>query len=873
MKKFYLGILLAISCFFMAPSGLIARAESQSEDLVISTLYPKEVEYDYHSLNGISQVSVTDTHIAYTTNKTDIVIYDVSTRKSQTIGGFSNIYDMKFVSGKQLIIVDYQDTTKTGSVKVINLKTTTPTTTPLNGIDIDNLKQIDIYEKNHIVYLGLIRETESDKGEFELYQISNSNGLRNPTSHHKNQSKYYKTSSHLTISNSAMYMIDTESKILVSQHSTEITTTPQTTISGVKHLKYLVNNNQEYLIAFTEENLYILSESDYFSRDNYFSDQSMSLQDFTDIDVFENTIYICDRLGGAIRSFQLSSDSTLSNPTLLLASRDSALGRFDGVKDIYVQGDKIFASDSQNNRVQMIENSQTSVETPALPIDSNPHGTILDENQNMFVIIDNNNTSTSTINKYTQSNNAGTKAFSLVQHYSTYDDTPLGLSSDSAIDKNNVIYILDYTRNNLVELSNAGLQKKLDFSTITNPITLTSDSKLEYLIEYNMLALYNGGTIYLIDLSTPTTQVSSQLTYQCTDITTDLDSIYTINDTLISKITINQDSTNTTMQLSENSLENDYFQNFSTIACDISNSRMYAFDNGRQCINYFDCELMENPFDFANFNSSTPLSDTAIPLAIKMNNGGIIYQDPYNLGNYFTQKTHCIGIGTFEDYYRVLFENDNTLECGFLHKKYVRSDGINNIITFNKTRKLKVITTNQQVPIYKYPTILKVNNQAVITQHIPINTYITVSYEPFPIKIDGKQFYLYEKDNAIGFVFNADIVLNDGTNITYLHTENATASAIGQEEIEIYDEDKTTVIKTINNSERIYVEKFDKNSEYTKIIYKDADLNSVEGYIKTEYVQMDKLDNTKIVLILIITFSLIILCIIVVSYIVIKKRK
>jgi hypothetical protein len=244
---------------------------------------------------------------------------------------------------------------------------------------------------------------------------------------------------------------------------------------------------------------------------------------------------------------------------------------------------------------------------------------------------------------------------------------------------------------------------------------------------------------------------------------------------------------------------------------------------------------------------------------------------PYNLGNCYLSINKCIGIenctNQFSDYYRVLFEHNGILKVGFLNKTNAA------ILNFDTSRKIKVITTNLQVPVYKYPTILKFENQAIITSYIPINTYVDVTYYSFPVSIDNKQFYCYEKDGKVGYIFNADIVLDDSTNIVNLNTNNASISAIGEDKIHIYDEDKTTILATLHNETQIYVENYDKKSEYTKVIYKDSDLNTITGYVKTEYIQMDKLDNTRIILICIIILSVIILGVIITSYIIIKKKK
>ena len=51
---------------------------------------------------------------------------------------------------------------------------------------------------------------------------------------------------------------------------------------------------------------------------------------------------------------------------------------------------------------------------------------------------------------------------------------------------------------------------------------------------------------------------------------------------------------------------------------------------------------------------------------------------------------------------------------------------------------------------------------------------LTISSNCFPITIDNKLFYIYENNGQIGYIFNADVILNDNSNITALHNNNAT---------------------------------------------------------------------------------------------------
>lgn len=867
MKKFLLGILLIMSSFFIIPSGIKVNAESATSTPNISTIYPLEVE-DYHDLSDIHYLSANDSFVAYTLNNKDIIIYYKDTKKTRSIAGFENVLDIKFVNNKQLIVVDYA-IGSTSSLKYIDLSLSEPKVNIISKVNLTNLKLIDIYEYNKKVYVGIIRTTS----EFELYTIDNSTTLTNAESHHKNTHTFYTTATNLTITDTQQYVVNSDNQILISEHSSQINTSPRATISNIKKLKYICQDSTPYLLAFTGENMYILPENEYEkAENNYFSLQNMQIQAFTDIDIYENNIYICDSQSKSIRNYNIAINNSIeagSKPYTLtsklwLASSDKSKGRFNNVSNIFVQGDRYIVSDTSNNRIQIIEDGKESIViSDGILENSNPHSVLLDRNQNIYFVVENSNNTTSSVLQYSPSNNE----YSKIQTFSTFNSQSLGLVSDSTIDSNNTIYLIDYSSNTLVSLTTAGLQTKYTFS-----FTTSSDTKIDYLTLQNMLVVLNNDTIYLLDISDPDniSNVANINVDNCKGISTDLDSIYALSNNTLQKITISSNDS-TTMQISDNSLTSAVFAKLDNFSCDIANGKIIAFRNDTQSLIKFNCELMESAFSFDNFSSSTALSKSNIPLAITIEDGGIIYDYPYYLGNYYLEKTSCIGVGKEGDYYRVLFEDNKTLKCGFIHKDYVPKD---NILPFNTSSKTKVITTDQQVPVYKYPTLLKSNGASVITQMLPTQTSLYVYSKPFPISIDQKQFYLYENGDAIGFLFNANIVEDNDKHIVYLHTENASINAIGEDEINIYGEDKETIVKTIKNSDRIYVETYDKNSEYTKVIFKDTDQNtSYEGYVKTKYIQMDKLDNSRIVLILIIVFSVVILVIIATSYIVIKKRK
>ena len=214
-----------------------------------------------------------------------------------------------------------------------------------------------------------------------------------------------------------------------------------------------------------------------------------------------------------------------------------------------------------------------------------------------------------------------------------------------------------------------------------------------------------------------------------------------------------------------------------------------------------------------------------------------------------------------------MFKDNKNLKIGFLAKANAQ------ISQHNTASKLNVKTTNQNVPVFKYPTLLKHNGEAIISEYIPIDTNITISNKLYPVSIDNKLFYAFENNGTIGYILNTDVILNDNSSIINLYNNNATIKVIGEDTVYIYAEDKTTILATINNDDRINVENYDKHSEYTLVHFKTDKLTTITGYVKTDYIEMDKLDNSKIVLIIVIIISIIMLVVIVVSYIVIKKKK
>ena len=861
MKKWLGFLLILISFIFVGNSTIFSYAEETEEEIIISTLYPENVLY-YQNLDNIDNIAVNDNFIAYNQSSTKLSILNKETKNLIEINNFTNILDFKFVSNHQLIVIDYYN--NNGTIKFININNTDNfTLTTIEGITLSSISQIDIFSNNNKILIGYIKTSIGLNPIFELLEIELVEG--NPSTpvlkdtYDKLNTTEIPTIKNLVITDTQLFLVftnkDSQPRLLNRTYGSTTVTTSDI-ISNIQLLDYYSYNSNNYLIAFTLENLRLLPLNDLESNSTTLTELEIS-----DIDIYNGKIYLAETNEKSITSYVITKDNEdniFEKDSVLIASKSSALGRFNEVNDIFVQGHTFYVSDTKNNRIQIINDNKVT-QINDLLVDSQPHSIQLDDNQNIYFVEKVVSTNTSNIAKYSLDND---NKYVRVADYSTFATDNLGLISDTTITTNNEIFILDYTNNKLLSLnSQTGIQPKLTFD-----FQLTEFSKIEYIKANNQLAVLNNNVIHLIDIVKLNTDdnpiIDTIAINNCADLTAGLRSIIALSEGKIKCINID----NGIMHTNSKILNQADLSQLSNINYNILTGQIFGFDTITQSIIYFDYTVEEEQLDFEDITINQPISQK--PLAITVINNAIIYDLPYNTGNQYTGITSCIGIELYNNsYYRVLFNNNNKLAIGFLNKSNAQ------ISQHNTTAKINVITTNLKVPVYKYPTILKTNNQAIIKEYIPINTSLIISKNCFPVTIDDKLFYVYENNGQIGYIFNADVILNDNSNITALHNNNATIKLIGEDKIYIYDEDKTTIIGTLYNDSRISVENYDKNSEYTLVHFKTDKLTTITGFVKTEHIEMDKMDNNKIVLIIVIIVSIVILIVIIASYLIIKKKK
>lgn len=868
MKKwiFFIAVLcLSVLLGSFSYSHVLALENGQSDtESTIETIYPKNI-LDYVDLDGISAFDLNNSSIAYTLDKNSITIFEKSTKKYTKINGFEGISKIKFAS--DLIVV--------ADVKNVYIVDNTYSINKLNNISLLNLKAIDVYVDDTNIYIGTICDNT-----FSLYKYNLD--LTEP------KSNPIETCNSSSFENAFMMAINDKCAYIV--YKTEIDNKTQKYKTGLCIKRYDKSelgiqenfnssngkvidtfryDDRDFLITFTQETFYLLSpENKIYSKVNDISSPGdlnknyFPIFEITDTTIFDNKIYIADSHFKTIQSYTISPNEDgydMTSSEIILGSSSFDYGRFNKPSNIFVQGDEYYISDTGNNRIQYLIDGKSHI-IDNLATNANPHSISIDKFHNMYFVANENGQDYlyKYSYSYSKNNNVISHNYNFSQKYYQVNGINIGKIADIAITNSNVIFLLDISNNQILYLSGNNLVKLN--TNLLNTYSLDPSSKIEYIKSLNKLVITFGNKIVALNTDG---KFSGELNLDnIKGITADYDKLYAITNNEISMLKIE----NTTITLeSKITFNSTYYSNYTY---DIANRKMIAFDNNRQCINTFKLSLNPNPFAILDISDTTPLKKTSTLIPLMLTNNKLIYKYPYNLGTTYNldgEIENVVGINEFNaDYYIVLFNLNNTLQQGYIEK-------INTTKQDYEYKSISVMTTNQIVSVYKYPTLLKYNGERIVTGTLPINTIITLNYV-YPVSIDSKTFYLYQKGNDIGFIFNADVVLNNNKTIKNLNTENATIKVIGEESTYLLEEDKETVIKTLKNGERIFVESYDKNSKYTKVIIKDTNLNTYTGYVLTSDIEMDKLDSSKIVLIIIIVISTLLLAGIITFYIVLKKR-
>lgn len=869
MKKFLVTFFILILGVFLTPNFYTVHADSINDSLDIKTIYTDDI-LEYQNIDGISKLAVGENYIAYSLDNENIKVFNINTKTYGEIPNNGTISKLEMASDNLLIASD------TG-VKAVDLNSLydNTNTVQIQTLNItSNQNIVDFYVDNDTIYVGFINDNTFKLTEYYL-NLAIKEQTR--TIYTDNESKLNSVKAVTLNDTTAHIFCGDDSNVLYQLYKLDLSSPSPTLIETKTTFPFSIidtfyYNNVPYVMAFAPGCLYLYNNSLMKICNTPSDPNSGAYLHVSDFDFYNNKIYVArtsEGGSGYIQEYTITTkqdESTGKTETVfasnnpLICSKGSEAGRFNEASGLTVSGDTIFVADSNNKSIHIVYDNMSKLTTTNLSLKENIENLqtlgdlTLDKDLNLYIVA--NIASNSSIAKYTY--NKATNTYDFANNFDNISSQKIG-SVSSISSYQNTIYALDHTQNKLLLIS----KDVLNEANLDSKISLNSNSKIERLKSSEDIVIYSNNNLYLIN---NTGKVLSEIsTPSFKSITTDYDKIYGVCDNKVYSYSLSSQTITDDNKVTEASR----LANISSIHYDISSRIMYGFDNNRGCLVNFSFNSNNAPFNLNNIASSSPLTQDSTILPITIKNSPIIYEYPNCIGMPYNKDgkvTTCIGIEEIGEEYRVLFKNDGTLTTGFIPKTSAQ------ISSSEEQNYHDVITINKKVPVYKYPTLLRYNGEIIKVNELSHKTPIRI-YNKYPISIDDKYFYKYiDDDGNIGFIFNADIVLNDSKNITNIESNNAKVRAIGEDCVIVYDENQNEVL-TLENSTRIYVESYSQDSEYTKIKYVDKNQKTTIGYVKTDCIEMDKLDDTKVILIILIVVSIVLLIVITISYIQIKKKK
>lgn len=875
MKKYLAFIFLLLVSLSLAPFSFVVKAE---EELHVETYYPTDIQ-DYLDLTNIKLIAVSEDNIAYSLDGLNLNIYNKTTREIHTISYFTNIKFIKYIDHNLLVV----DNSKILIINNLNITDARNLKVFVNNLP--EYKGLDIYSTSEKIYIGYVTNNNFELLIYnEIAENATPSDIKTPHS-----SPYYQNTFMLTINNSRAYIVYAngdygKTGIGIFDYKTTNLTINEKFVSYAKFIDIVKYNNEEFLMTFTDQSLILLNTDIEVLCELTINDKLDPVKNPNPItslswlDSYNNSIYVSDAGNKAIQTIVIEYDSTITqysikSDNVLLCSDNAAKGRFNHANNIFIQGNKLLVSDTKNNRIQILDNHIPTAIT--LPKDYiNAKNIVRDSVNNFYLVATNNDVDKiirytpryveKIIEEYPNSN--------AYNYFDSFTPEKENCKISSLTVANDFVYGIDYINNEIFYQGNNSTISKCRFRSSDNyNVNLTENSQIVYLKKLDNFVIINKvdnntSKLYLLNGNCETIHEIeiSQNNGVTPIISCGISEIYLLNNNKLQAYSIENNQIVFKKEIINNS-----FSTISNISFDSENRKMFAFDSYRQCIVSFDCTLIDNPFSFSDFTEAKSVNNDCIPYIHSLGNH-LIYSFPYELGETYNNNfdiEYVIAIDSFDNYSRVLFNNHGTLNVGYIHKDKIKNNKLE--YTFNK---INVITVQQKVSVYKYPTSLRYNDNHIVTETFPIDTKLTLTHITTN-SIDDKTFYVYKHEDNIGFICSTDIILDNNNHITALHTENASIQLFSEDSIAILDEDKSTTIYILKDKDRIYVENYDKHSTYTKVIYKDDNQKTYEGYVLTENIKMDKLDTSKIILISLIVISVIIVIVIIISYINIKKKK
>lgn len=531
----------------------------------------------------------------------------------------------------------------------------------------------------------------------------------------------------------------------------------------------------------------------------------------SDVKSYKGLIYIGDNINNSIQSFKIEkteTNYTLTPVNIVVARNCYEKGYFNNIHDFYyINDNNILVSDTDNNRIQMINDEIKVIDT----INN------VKLNKPKFLTTADNST------YWLYSNNKIIKIYN-----DTSSELPTNSITDLKVDGNNDIYYLDLVDESLKTIKNGTVNSEV----IKSGLNLNNDSKL-LLLNNNTIAVSTNKEITLYNISDGEQLTKLTLEDNIKSIDKDFyNNIYVLTNRSIIKLNNTNNTLTLTTPLNYDASKLNY------IHIDCINGNIIAYDYHNSRLLKIKSSYVNTIKDYTHIidTNNYQVKDKIIDYGT-INTNSYITLYPYNTGiiTLLNQDTKVIILGEIDNNYYIMYNKDNIINYGYINKSYVNK--INYSINEVKT----MLVINKNIKLYKLPTILKdINNNNFNYSTVPLNTILNIVNSSL-LSIDNSQYYAVKtEDNKILYVNASDVTDDNTSDIMPLPDTNAEIISVGNNKVKLYrDEDnQSSVLLELNQKQKMFVENYDSKKQYTYVTIITKDKTTISGYVETKYVKL-----------------------------------
>lgn len=554
---------------------------------------------------------------------------------------------------------------------------------------------------------------------------------------------------------------------------------------------------------------------------------------------------------------------SLSNSTTLLMGKGSETGRFDDVCDIVMKcNEYVFVSDKGNNRIQIIYYDGSIKVLNLKENSTNYFATSLmlsPDNSLYFIKTDSIQASLCKANIFTSDEPTFDKVTDLSNTI-----------CNATITNNGKIYLLDYD-SDTVQVWNTNTNSFE--SNITLPFTTNAFSKIEFMDTSIYVSV--DKTLHKLNILNSAFKDSYEFDDDIADISipSSDQSVYV---SFTDKNHVERFSFDSgVLNDKQTSVDFDNEYKINVITVNPQDGTIYGFDENSSRIVYFNNDNFAQGYcDFESFQDDAVTSmfgyENIVKYA-KIPANTFIYEYVNYKGNHdlYTEDKYVVLLDTDKSttlFSYVLYVDGEQVKLGYVETSAIQ------VYEVIPSQNYALITANYNTPIYKFPTI---KGGYIVNQIQNISTTVD-AIATFPVSIDSTSntYYIVKMDNnRYGFISSAYVTTN--VNISQKFSANSTVKIYDySESINVYaDKEKSTIIGTLTDGQRIYVVDLDKNEELTLIQYLDEDNKIRTGYIDTKYIATDGTSPVITTAIILFVCTLVVMIGLIIWFVIFKKKQ